>query len=164
MARVVGDRTQFCFSALLWDQSGSITSNMLLSAETPLTMGGVPVLTSHGQKHRHASVHTQCTYSHTHPNINICACLEGIFMRHTKMKACMHTATCVVVLFTAAHNCTITQVQNTVFDHSKCLFKIPSTCTLQNASGGTGMSKNQHIKVQRKQIRHMISAFSLKYV
>lgn len=39
VVRVVGDRSQFCFTAL-GRQSGSITLNMVLSAETPLTVGG----------------------------------------------------------------------------------------------------------------------------
>lgn len=101
--RVVGDRSQFCFSAL-GRQSGSITLNMVLSAETPLT-AGVPLLTSHGRQRRHVAAHPHAL-KHALPlsrNINMNAAIEFKRQREedgTLVGGCSHTcrALCVFQL------------------------------------------------------------------
>lgn len=95
MARVVGDRSRFCFTAL-GRQSGSITLNMVLSAETPLAVGGVPLLASYGRKQRHVAARPHAL-KHALPlsrDINTNAAVEFKRQREedgTLVGGCSHT-------------------------------------------------------------------------
>lgn len=68
VVRVVGDRTQFCFSALLLDDRVVPLPWIYSCQQKHLSPWGIPFLTSYGQKHRRTSgryTHLH-TYTHTH--------------------------------------------------------------------------------------------------